>query len=83
MILDRELLEDPMYLSERFTRMQALIDLCFLAASKPRTIFIRGNKVEIGKGQVWLDVGNGVGIQSGSFFLNLKRVELLNNRKVV
>lgn len=52
MILDRELLEDPMYLSERFTRMQALIDLCFLAASKPRTIFIRGNKVEIGKGQV-------------------------------
>ena len=52
MILDRELLEDPMYLSERFTRMQALIDLCFLAASKPRAIFIRGNKVEIGKGQV-------------------------------
>ena len=51
-MLDREILEDPMYLSERFTRMQALIDLCFLAAYKPRTIFIRGNKVEVGKGQV-------------------------------
>ena len=51
-MLDREILEDPMYFSERFTRIQALIDLCLLAANKPRTIFIRGNKVEIGKGQV-------------------------------
>ena len=51
-MLDREILEDPMYFSERFTRIQALIDLCLLAANKPRTIFIRGNKVEISTGQV-------------------------------
>lgn len=51
-LLDRELLEDPMYLSERFTRMQAFVDLCFLAEYKERVLFIRGNKVTLRRGQL-------------------------------
>ena len=52
MMLSREILEDPMYLSDRFTRMQAFIDLCYLAAYKERTFTIRGNKVTVKQGQV-------------------------------
>ena len=52
MMLSREILEDPMYLSERFTHMQAFSDLCYLAAFKERTFMIRGNKVTVKQGQV-------------------------------
>lgn len=52
MMLSREILEDPMYLSDRFTRIQAFTDLCYLAAYKERTFMIRGNKVTVKQGQV-------------------------------
>ena len=52
MMLDREILEDPLYFSERFTHIQAFEDLCFLAAYKDRTFSIRGNKVTLKRGQV-------------------------------
>lgn len=51
-MIDRSILEDDMYFSEKFTRMQALIDLCLLAAFKSRTFYIRGNKVELQPMQV-------------------------------
>ena len=46
-MIDRSILEDDMYFSEKFTRMQAYMDLCLLAAFKSRTFYIRGNKVEL------------------------------------
>lgn len=51
-MIDRSILEDDMYFSEKFTRMQAYIDLCLLAAFKPRSFYIRGNKVELQPMQV-------------------------------
>ena len=51
-MLDRSILEDDMYFSEKFTRMQAYIDLCLLAAFKSRSFYIRGNKVELQPMQV-------------------------------
>lgn len=55
-MLSRDLLKDPMYLSERFTRMQAYSDLCFLACFKERVFYIRGNKVVLKRGQVAMAV---------------------------
>jgi DNA-binding transcriptional regulator YhcF (GntR family) len=51
-MLSRDILKDPMYLSERFTRIQAYSDLCYLAAFKEREFRIRGNKVTLQRGQV-------------------------------
>ena len=51
-MIDRSILEDEMYFSEKFTRMQAHMDLCLLAAFKSRTFYIRGNKVELQPMQV-------------------------------
>ena len=51
-MIDRSILEDDMYFSEKFTRMQAYMDLCLLAAYKSRTFYIRGNKVELQPMQV-------------------------------
>lgn len=55
-MLSRDILKDPMYLSERFTRMQAYSDLCYLAAFKEREFRIRGNKVTLQRGQVAMAV---------------------------
>ena len=51
-MLSKDLLEDEMYLSERFTRMQAFFDLCFLASFGSRTFYKRGIKVELQTGQL-------------------------------
>ena len=51
-MLSRDILEDEMYFSERFTRMQAFIDLCFLANFRERTFYKRGIKVDIKTGQL-------------------------------
>lgn len=51
-MFSRDIQKDPMYLSERFTRMQAYSDLCYLAAFKEREFCIRGNKVSLQRGQV-------------------------------
>lgn len=55
-MFSRDILKDPMYLSERFTRMQAYTDLCYLAAFKEREFRIRGNKVTLQRGQVAMAV---------------------------
>lgn len=46
-MLDRELQNEYFYLSERFTRSQAFIDLCFQASYKERDFYVRGIKVEL------------------------------------
>lgn len=51
-MFSRDILDDPMYLSERFTRMQAYFDLCYLTTYKERELRIRGNKVTLQRGQV-------------------------------
>ena len=51
-MLSRDILEDEMYFSERFTRMQAFIDLCFLANFKERSFYKRGIKVDLKVGQL-------------------------------
>ena len=48
----REIFEDKLWLSEPFTRGQAWVDLILLANHKPSTFYIRGNTVEVGRGQV-------------------------------
>ena len=48
----RKSVDDPMYFEEKFTRWQAWCDLLFLAAHKPNRFRIRGNKVELGVGQL-------------------------------
>lgn len=47
-----DLLDDDIYLSERFTRGQALVDLIMLSSYADRNFRIRGNKVELKRGQV-------------------------------
>lgn len=45
--LDRGLYDEDFFSSERFTRAQAFIDLCFQAAYKEREFFVRGIKVTL------------------------------------
>lgn len=45
-------MDNPLYLSEPFTRMQAWIDLLLLANHKEGFFYVRGNKVVVGRGQV-------------------------------
>lgn len=51
-MISREILDDPMYFAERFTRMQAFEDLCYLASFQEREFSIRGNRIKLQIGQV-------------------------------
>lgn len=51
-MLSKELMESEDYFSERFTRMQAYIDLCLLAEWKERKFLKRGILVELKPGQL-------------------------------
>jgi hypothetical protein len=50
----RQVMENEFYFSERFTKMQAWFDLLLLArhSEKPATVSIRGNMVEVKRGQL-------------------------------
>jgi len=48
----RKLLDSPMWLSEPFTRGQAWIDLIGLASHIDTYFFVRGNKVDVRRGQI-------------------------------
>lgn len=50
--LYRQIMENEFYFSERFTKTQAWIDLLLLANHKPQTIFIRGNEVNLKRGEL-------------------------------
>lgn len=45
-------MENEFYFVDRFTKMQAWIDLLLLANHKPVTIFIRGNEINLKEGQL-------------------------------
>lgn len=51
-MLSKELMDSEYYFSERFTRMQAYIDLCLLAEWKDRKFLKRGQLVELKAGQL-------------------------------
>ena len=52
----RQMVEDGVYFSEKFTRFQAWLDLLLLAEYKPRTLYIRGNKIELKRGQLAVSI---------------------------
>lgn len=50
--LHRKIQQNSLWLSEPFTRSQAWIDLILLANHKDNFFFIRGNKIEVKRGQI-------------------------------
>jgi hypothetical protein len=50
--LHRQIIDNEFYFAERFTKMQAWIDLLLLANHKPTTVFIRGNQIKLTEGQL-------------------------------
>lgn len=50
--LHRQIFNNEFYFSERFTKVQAWIDLLLLANNKPATFFIRGNEVRLKRGEL-------------------------------
>lgn len=50
----RKITENPMYFSEKFTRMQAWIDMLLIANHTEGYFYIRGNKVVVKRGQIGL-----------------------------
>lgn len=49
--LHRQILDDPLYFAEPFTRMQAFIDIILIANIKQTTFFKRGIKITVDRGQ--------------------------------
>jgi len=54
--LHRQIMDNPLYFSEPFSRTQAWIDLLLLANHKENYFFKRGIKVEVSIGQVGYDI---------------------------
>lgn len=50
--IHRNITENTMYFSEPFTRMQAWIDLLLIANYRESVIYVRGNKVDVKRGQI-------------------------------
>lgn len=50
--IHRKIVENPLYFSEPFTRMQAWIDMLIIANHKEGFFFVRGNKVIVKRGQI-------------------------------
>lgn len=50
--LHRKIFDNPMYFSEPFTRMQAWIDLLLLANHSGQYFYIRGNRIDVKRGEV-------------------------------
>ncbi|MDD2380255.1 MAG: hypothetical protein PHV35_01010 [Mariniphaga sp.] len=50
--LYRKIFDNPMYFSEPFTRMQAWIDLLLLANHSGQYFYVRGNRIDVKRGEV-------------------------------
>ncbi len=50
--LHRQIKENEFWLSERFTKAQAWIDLLLAATYKTRTVFIRGIEINLNPGEL-------------------------------
>jgi hypothetical protein len=57
-VVDRQMVDDEVWLCEPFSRGQALLDLTLLANDEPRTVVVRGVNVLLEKGQVGRSVVN-------------------------
>lgn len=56
--LHRSIVQSELYNSERFTRSSAWIDLLILANHAKRTLFIKGNEINLNPGQLCYSMGN-------------------------
>jgi|WetSurMetagenome_2_1015567.scaffolds.fasta_scaffold07149_14 hypothetical protein len=56
--LYRKILDNPLWLSEPFTRAQAWIDLLLLANHKDSFFYVRGNKITVKRGEVGMSIRN-------------------------
>ncbi len=54
--IHRSILDDELYFSEKFTKMQAWIDLLLLAEYKPRAFYVRGIQVKLERGQLAVSI---------------------------
>ncbi len=50
--IHRQIQDNELWFSERFTKAQAWIDLILLASHKPKTFFIRGNEIQLKRGEL-------------------------------
>ncbi|MGM9759312.1 MAG: hypothetical protein ACI30I_04245 [Parabacteroides sp.] len=50
--IHRQIMEDPIYLAEPFSRGQAWIDLILLACYKDSYVYVRGIRVKVARGQL-------------------------------
>jgi len=50
--LHRKICDNELYFSERFTKMQAWIDLLLLATHRPRTQYIKGIEINLKNGEL-------------------------------
>lgn len=50
--IHRQIVENEFYFAERFTKMQAFLDLLILSNHKPETIFIRGIEINLKPGEL-------------------------------
>lgn len=53
-MLHRQLIDHPLYFAEPFSRIMAWIDLLLLANHATGYIYVRGNRIEVNRGQVGL-----------------------------
>lgn len=53
-LLHRQLIDHPLYFAEPFCRIMAWIDLLLLANHATGYIYVRGNRIEVNRGQVGL-----------------------------
>jgi len=56
--IHRKISSNPIWTAEPFTRGQAWVDLLILANHKPGYIYVRGNKIDIKRGQVGWSIQN-------------------------
>jgi len=50
--LHRQITDNSMWLSEPFTKAQAWVDLILIANHKPSYFFVRGNRIDVDRGQL-------------------------------
>lgn len=81
--LHRQISENEFYLSERFTKMQAWIDLLLLAGHTKQTIFIRGIEINLKPGELCYSQQSLAVRWKWNFKTVRKFLELLENRQMV
>ncbi len=57
-LLHRKMFSNKMWLSEKFTKAQAWVDLFANANHAPGSFYVRGNEVKIGRGQLGWSIEN-------------------------